>query len=407
MNLKRDVARRIALRAQHLDRPAPAGPAGPVRVHSMIRKLGLIQLDSVNVFARAHYMPLISRLGPYDTALLDRAYGAMPRRLVEQWGHMACLVPPDVHRTIGHLRQPWRDSERAAGNLARIEQAAPGIVGAARDAVASQGAMTATEFEAQFGEIPAKVPEMWARTAGKAAFEHLWFAGEFATAARTPQFERVCDLTERVVPSADSPPDDDAARRELTLRALRHLGIGSAKCIADFYRTKVAYAAHWLRELEHEGLAERVEVEGWKGPVWKDPALVAPRRATGAALLSPFDPLVFERTRLATLFGVHYRIGIYTPAAHRTSGYYSLPFLMGEQIVARYDLKADRASGTLLVNGAFLEPQHEASWPVEEEIAVGVVPQLVSAARWLGLGSISIPDDAPGDGIASLTSALG
>lgn len=370
----------------------------------MIRKLGLIQLDSVNVFARAHYLPMFSRLGPYDTGTLDRAYGAHPRRLVEQWGHVACLVPPETHQLLAHRRRDWPASKYGVRNREAVEAAAPGIIEAARRLVAEQGATTATQFEAQYGEIPAKVPEMWARTAGKAAFEHLWFAGEFATAARTAQFERVYDLVERVVPVVEY--DDDEARRELTLRALRHLGIGTVRCIADFYRARVDTTTAWLQELEAEGLAERVEVEGWKGPVWKDPDLVAPRRGTGSALLSPFDPLVFERTRLLTLFGVHYRIGIYTPAAKRTHGYYSLPFLLGEQIVARYDLKADRATGRLLVNGAFLEPQHEASWPSSAEIGAGVAPHLERAAEWLGLGSISIPDAAPGEGIAALAFAL-
>lgn len=402
--MRREAARRLALRAQHLDRPAPSGPAGPARIHAMIRKLGLIQLDSVNVFARAHYMPLFSRLGPYDTAVLDRAFGTHPRRLVEQWGHMACVVPPHTHQLLAHRRRQWLSSDEARGNLASIERSAPGLVEEARRAVAEQGAMTATAFEAQHGAIPAKVPQMWSRTAGKAAFEHLWFAGEFATAARTAQFERVYDLTERVLPLREM--DDDDARRDLTLRALRHLGIGTARCIADFYRSNVALTAQWLAALEAEGLAERVEVDGWRGPVWKDPALAAPRRGTGSALLSPFDPLVFERTRLATLFGVHYRIGIYTPAAKRTHGYYSLPFLLGEQIVARYDLKADRAAGRLLVNGAFLEPEHEENWPGAAEVAGAVVGHLERAAEWLGLGEVSIPDGAPGDGVALLSFAL-
>lgn len=402
--MRREAARRLALRAQRLDRPAPTGPAGPARIHAMIRTLGLIQLDSVNVFARAHYMPLFSRLGPYDTALLDRAFGAHPRRLVEQWGHMACVVPPHTHQLLANRRRAWRSTEEARRNLAHVESAAPGIVDAARRAVAEGGAMTATQFEAQHGAIPAKAPGMWSRTAGKAAFEHLWFAGEFATSARTAQFERVCDLTERVVPVKDV--DDDEARRELTLLALRHLGIGTARCIADFYRSNVAVTAKWLHELEAEGLAERVDVDGWRGPVWKDPALAAPRKGTGSALLSPFDPLVFERTRLATLFGVHYRIGIYTPAAKRTHGYYSLPFLLGEQIVARYDLKADRASGRLLVNGAFLEPEHEPNWPGPAEVAGAVVGHLERAAQWLGLGEVTIPDDAPGGAVAALAFAL-
>lgn len=402
--MRREVARRLALRAQRLDRPVPSEPAGPARVHAMIRKLGLIQLDSVNVFARAHYMPLFSRLGPYETSILDRAYGTHPRQLVEQWGHVACLVPPETHRLLAHRRRGWAESEEALTRRAQIEETAPGVLDEARRAVAEQGPMTATQFEEQHGNIPAKVPQMWSRTAGKAAFEHLWFAGEFATAARTQQFERIYDLTERVVPPQEL--DDDEVRRELTLRSLKHLGIGTARCIADFYRGTIAATAKWLAQLEMEGLAERVEVEGWKGPVWKDPALRAPRRGTGSALLSPFDPLVFERTRLAYLFGVHYRIGIYTPAAKRTHGYYSLPFLLGEQIVARYDLKADRASGRLLVNGAFLEPEHEAQWPNPQEVAIAVVPHLERAAEWLGLGSIEIPDDAPGDGAKSLAFAL-
>lgn len=370
----------------------------------MIERLGLIQLDSVNVFARAHYMPLFSRLGPYETAALDAAYGRKPRRLVEQWGHMACLVPPDVHQMVASLRRGWYQQPRAQAEITAVEEAHPGILDRAREAVAEHGPLTARRFEELHGTIPAKVPGMWSRSSGKAALEILWFGGDVVTAGRNAQFERIYDLPHRVLPQRDF--DRDEARRHLALRALRHLGIGTGRCLADFYRLKTAPTEEALRRLEREGLAERVAVDGWRGTVWKDPAAVVPRRATGSALLSPFDPLVFERTRLLTLFGMHYRIGIYTPAAKRTHGYYSLPFLMGERIVGRYDLKADRAAGKLLVNGAFLEPPQGDDWPTPADIARSVSEHLEAAAIWLGLSAVVVPGDAPGDGVESLTFAV-
>lgn len=394
-------ARRIALRAQGLDRPHK-GVAGPARLSSVVRNLGVIQLDSVNVLARAHYLPLFSRVGPYDTNWLDRAYGAAPRRLVEQWGHEACLVPPATHQLLAALRRPW--SRQLADD---VEARVPGLLDRVEHTVARHGPATARTLAGRLGRGEQWDGPLWRTHALDRALAALWHGGTLATAARNTQFERVYNLTERVLPaSAVRTWDEAEARRELALAAVRHLGIGTTRCVADFWRTKIAPTAATLQDLAAEGLIARVNVSGWRGPAWRDPAATQPRNLTGSALLSPFDPLVFERSRLLALFGVHYRIGIYTPAAQRTTGYYSLPFLLGERIVARYDLKAERRSAALVVNGAFLEDPAVRGEVSAAQVAAAVTPHLWSMAHWLGLSHVVVPDAAAGNTTAELRRAL-
>lgn len=392
------------LRAQGLERAPGEVTNGAVQRAAL--RLGVIQIDSVNVLARAHYLPLYSRLGAYPRAELDRLFSNSPRSLLEQWGHEACLVSPEVHRLLAPLRARW-----ASSYVAEVEARSPGVMDAIHRVIAEHGALTARQVQAhlleEFPALPKGGGGWWSWSAVKEALEISFHAGTLASAGRNASFERHYDLVDRLVPKQRTQPSVDEAIAELTLRSLRHLGIGTLASIADYYRLKRTPVAAALAELERTGLAERVVVTGLKAQMWKDPAATAPRAATATTLLSPFDPLIFERERALNFFGLHYRIGIYTPAPQRETGYYSLPLLMGEQITSRYDLKADRGSGVLLVNGAFAEPQWESNWPSEAAIVHAAVSKLRHLADWLGLGDVVVPDGAPGALVASLSHTLG
>ncbi|HHW82233.1 MAG TPA: winged helix-turn-helix domain-containing protein [Actinomycetales bacterium] len=401
-------ARRMALRAQGLEAP-PRAPATKRTVTRAATGIGVIQIDSVNVLARAHYMPLYARLGPYPREHLDSLYSARPHRLLEQWGHEACLVTPEVHRLLAPLRKGW--AERYLGN---IEEEHPGVMDAVHQVVAAHGPLTAREVQHHLEEdfpAPAREPGQhgwWSWTACKKAIEFAFHGGTIASAGRNARFERRYDLVERILPAEHlHTPTREEAYAELTRRSLAHLGLGTAAAIADYYRLRVEPVTEELTRLEAEGEAELLEVEGIKAPVWKDPAATIPRRATATTLLSPFDPLIFERRRTEELFGMRYRIGIYTPAAKRTHGYYSLPLLVGETLPARYDLKADRTTSRLIVNGAFLEEPGAARWPSRAEVAAVAVGEFRKLAGWLGLEGVVVGEGANGEGIGDVAHALG
>nr|NLD41095.1 winged helix-turn-helix domain-containing protein [Actinomycetales bacterium] len=325
-------ARRLALRAQGVESPPPA----TLRRGAVARAaadLGVIQIDSVNVLARAHYMPLYARLGPYPREQLDSLFSHPPRRLLEQWGHEACLVTPEVHRLLAPLRNRWVER-----NLASIEERQPGIMDALHRVIGEHGPLTSREVQAHLEEefpAPERGPGgWWSWSAVRSGLEVAFHDGTIASAGRNPSFERRYDLIERLLPAEHlAVPSRDDAIPALVRRSLRHLGVGTAHSIADYYRLRVAPVAAALAGLEVSGAAELVEIVEIRAPAWKDPAATIPRRATATTLLSPFDPLIFERRRTEELFGMHYRIGIYTPAPQRTTGYYSLPLLVGENIV--------------------------------------------------------------------------
>ena len=404
-HLSTSTARRILLRAQALDRPRPSTTPTRAALGRAAAKLGVIQVDSVSVFARAHYLPLYSRLGPYDRETLDGLYSNAPHVLLEQWGHEACLVTPDVHRLLAPFRSTW--SEKV---LTRVEEQRPGIVTEIERVIADEGPLSAREVDARLADHHRSGPRRegdpgwWNWNVTKHALEGLFHGGRLASAGRNRAFERRFELAERIAPGAPNAKED--AFRELVRRSLHHLGIGTAAWIADYYRLGTPPTKTILEELAAEGLAEPVTIEGVRAPAWRAPGASAARAATGATLLSPFDPAIFDRGRLHDLFGVHYRIGIYTPTAKRTSGYYSLPFLLGERIVARYDLKADRPSGGLLVQGAFSEAPGDGDWPAAAEIARAAATELRIAAKWQGLGDVVVPDGAAGDAADTTRKAL-
>jgi hypothetical protein len=368
-------ARRIALGAQGF------GRARPERVDAghLLRLLGrlhLHQIDSVNVLARAHYLPAFSRLGAYDAGLLDRlAWGRRSeRRLFEYWAHEASLLPLDLWPLLR-----WR-----------MDAADRGEVGWGRvRAVANEGraaAMTLLDRVRRDGPLAASDVETgrtgwWEWSGPKTALEWLFWAGHLTTRTRRRGFERVYDLPERVLPAAvlaapvPSPAD---ARRQLVERAARALGIATAGELRDYFRLSPAEATPAIIDLVDDGVLLPARVPGWPA-AWLHRDAACPRRVRARTLLAPFDPLVWERDRAERLFGFRYRIEIYVPAARRQHGYYVLPFLFDEGLVARVDVKADRQAGRLLVQAV----HHEAGAPAEAEAALEA--ELARLAAWLGL----------------------
>jgi uncharacterized protein YcaQ len=373
-------ARRIALAAQGLARPRPKGQVSERRFLALAERLNLFQIDSVNVLARAHYLPAFSRLGAYDPALLDRAAWGRPRRLFEYWAHEASLLPFDLHPLLRWRMAAADRGEIGWGSLRAYSGERRGEAEAVLARIAGEGPLAASDFEKGGGG-------WWEWSDAKRALEWLFWAGKITTATRRSSFERVYDLPERVLPAAMlamPTPAPEEARRALLLCAGRALGVATARDLRDYFRLSPADAAASLEALAEAGALIPVRVEGWRDMAWLYPEAGAPRRVSGRALLAPFDPLIWERSRAERLFGLRYRIEIYTPAAKRVHGYYVLPFLLGDRIAARVDLKTDRKSGALLVQAAHAEPGAPAETP--EALAC----ELRLMAPWLGLTEVRV-----------------
>lgn len=390
------AARRTAIAAQGLAGP-PAQPRPDAvnlgHFQRLIDRLGLIQIDSVNVVARAHLLPVFSRLGDYDTGLFDRATrgtAARPRRLMECVAHEAAFVPP-----VTYQRLRWRVPRRVQQWHDRLWSEHPEVVDAVRTIVAQRGPITARQVHAELGhDRPAGENWGWNWTLAKEVLEAGFRTSEFASAYRTAQFERAYDLTERVLPrdlSRAEPPQREQAIVDLVDIAARAHGVGTIACLADYFRLPIADTAAAIGQLVTAGQLEEVAVRDWTGPTYRHVEAHTPRRVTGRALLAPFDPLVFERDRLEALFAMRYRIEIYTPAAKRVYGYYVLPFLLGEHVVARVDVKADRASGVLVVRSAFAQPD------APSHTATELAAELRDLAHWLGVTAVTVADDGRGD----------
>ncbi|WP_426592717.1 winged helix-turn-helix domain-containing protein [Cellulomonas sp. McL0617] len=398
-------ARRIALRAQGLDTARPARGAPPTmrQFQQVVDRLGVLQIDSVNVLARAHLMPTYSRIGAYDQALLDTASGRTPRRLVETWGHMASFVPPETYRLLGWRQRAYQSE--AWGTIADVPLRHTPIVHEIRAIIAARGPITAREVQESFeAEHPTTRGEWgWNWTVAKRVLEFLFFTGEVTSAGRNGAFERRYDLTSRVLPAAvlaaPEPAEADSVRALVEIGARAH-GVGTLRSFADYFRIKQTPAARAVAELVEEGVLVEVTVDGWdEGAVWRHRDATLPRRATGRALLNPFDPLVFERRRVEALFGLRYRIEIYVPEPKRVWGYYVLPFLLGEQLPALVDLKADRQAGVLRVQAAHRTPG------VDADVAGPLAEELHELAGWLGLGEVVVA--CRGDLSADLAAAVG
>jgi uncharacterized protein YcaQ len=383
--LSRAQARKIALAAQGFRDPRHATPT--MRTFDRtLRRTGVLQIDSVNVLQRAHYMPLFSRMGPYDTELLRRAAERAPRRIVEYWAHVAAFMPVELWP---HMRHRMRSFEARGHEWAAVRHR-PELVESLLAEIRERGASTPRDLDE--GLPRQKVHWGWNWSESKKVLEYLFASGRLAVAGRNQQFERLYDLPERVIPvehlEAPEPSAEDTAVELLRRAAVAH-GVGTEHDLRDYYRLQ---ADRLLGPLVKPALAALVEsgellpvrIEGWDRQAYLHRDAARPRKVDARALLSPFDPLVWERERTEQLFGFFYRIEIYVPEAKRVHGYYVLPFLLGDQLVGRVDLKADRAGGSLVVRGAFAEQG------APEETAAELAAELRDMAGWLGLDLVRV-----------------
>jgi uncharacterized protein YcaQ len=378
-------ARRLALAAQGFATPRPALTADWRGLRRMVKRLGLLQIDSVNVLVRAHYLPLFSRLGSYGRAHFDaKAYRRGIGGLFEYWAHEASLLPVE-HQPL--LRWRMARAERFEGmwsGIAKFARERRDYVDAVFARIVAEGPLTAAEFD----ERGPRRGTWWDRHDGKYALEYLFWAGKVTTTGRSNSFERSYDLPERVLPRqvlAVPTPSEADAQRELMRMAGRALGVATAKDLRDYYRMSPGDGQRAIDALVESGELLPVTVAGWRHPAYLDTEARIPRRVDAAALLVPFDPLIWERARTERLFDFRYRIEIYTPAPRRVHGYYVLPFLLGDALVARVDLKADRAAATLRVHAAHGEPDIESG-----AVAEALMAELRLMANWLGLERVGI-----------------
>ena len=377
-------ARRIALAAQGFAERRPEA-ADAAQLKRLTRRLGLLQIDSVNVLVRAHYMPGFSRLGAYAAGLLDKAaYDGRRRHLFEYWGHEASLLPVELYPLF---RWRMQEAERLEGmwtSVAQAKREQAAYIERLLDEVRSRGPLAASELEEQAG---ARSSAWWGWSESKRALEYLFWSGRLTTATRR-NFERVYDLPERVLPRAvlAAPvPDKEEAQRQLLMLSARALGVATEADLRDYFRLKPADSQPRVAELVEAGQLLPVTVKGWSHPAYLHPDARLPRRVEAKTLLSPFDPLIWERARTERIWNFRYRIEIYTPAPKRQFGYYVLPFLLGEALVGRVDLKADRAAGVLRVLASHAEPGIEA-----ELVAPALLESLTDMAAWLGLERVEV-----------------
>jgi uncharacterized protein YcaQ len=392
-------ARRIALAAQGFGRRRTASP-GTRQLNLEIERLGLLQIDSVNVFERSHYLPIFSRLGAYDKAALDRLTFGKHAKYAETWAHVASIVPLETWPLLRWSRDEYRarQSSKPDGWPLQNRQMLDWLLAE----LAAKGPLPASkiEHEANRGK-----GSWWGWSEVKTGLEYLFFWGDVVSAGRN-NFERIYGLPQQVLPRPiiDAVVPKPDAIRELVLRASRALGIGTLSDIADYYRLRTDDTKAALHDLVDAGAIATVTVRGWdRGgrplPVYLHQDARLPRRIETTSLLSPFDPIVWERDRALRMFGFHYRIEIYKPAPKRVFGYYTLPLLVDEALVGRIDLKNDRQNGVLRVQSAWSEGS--AAFGHEPR----VVAHLREIADWQGLGDIEVM--GRGDLARSLAAELG
>lgn len=382
------LARRVALAAQGFGRaPArtPARAPGIRQLDSLVNRLQLLQIDSVNVFERSHYLPVFSRLGAYDKAVLDRLTAAKTGRYTEYWAHEASILPLDTWPLFRWRMQAYRD--HATGDAAHWSHANRAMLEWLRAELAEKGPLPASEIEHDANK---RSGPWWGWSDVKTGLEVLFRWGEVVSAGRN-RFERVYALPEQVLPTEllGREVSREDAHRALIARSAAAHGVGTVKDFADYFRLKTAPTRQAIQELEETGELIPVTVPGWgaggkAGAAWLHRDARLPRSIDAATVLSPFDPVVWERARALRLFDFHYRIEIYTPKPQRVFGYYVLPVLLGDTIVGRVDLKNDRQAGVLRVQAAWAEPGAPA------DTAARLAPVLREAAAWQGLGEIVV-----------------
>ncbi len=389
-------ARRIALAAQGFgaDRDAPVGRRQLTRLAD---RLGVIQIDSVNVVSRTHYLPAFSRLGAYPREMLEDLAWGKTRPWFEYWAHEASILPLSAQPLFRWRMADARDGVGVWKGIARFLRERRDLVDRALETIADRGPLPASELGiGRKGE-----GGWWGWSESKRALEGLFWTGELTTATRRGTFERIYGLPEKVLPTevhGAPTPDRKEAQRQLYRIAARAMGVCTAKDLRDYFRMPVEGARDRIAELVEAGGLAPVDVQGWREPAFLDPEARRPRRIEAAALLSPFDNLIWFRERTERMFGVRVRLEIYTPAHKRTHGYYVLPFLEDDAITARVDLKADRKAGALVVQAAHAEPWTGTATP--ERLA----GELRRMAGWLGLETVRV--EPRGDLAPALRAAL-
>ncbi len=381
-DLSLSEARRIALAAQGFDRARPRRVTTD-HLRRTIRRLGLLQIDYVNVLAPAHYQVPFSRLGPYPRKQFDEIV-YRHSEFTEQWAHEASILPVETwpllrHRMETHRVRPW--------GFEKIMAQIPAYVDSVLEQVRAHGPLAADDLADPDG-LPRRIRgDDWVGTIPRAVLEAHFGRGALAVAERRPNFSRTFDLAERIIPEKHHRREvgREDAQRELLGQAARAHGVGTAGDLADYYRMPIREARPLLAELAAAGELREVRVEGWREPAYLHRDAAAPGRIDAAALLSPFDPVIWYRDRAARLFGFDYRVEIYVPQEKRRWGYYVLPFLLGERLVARVDLKADRGERRLLVLAAHLEAHAKPG-----QVAEALARELRSMAGWLGLDAVKV-----------------
>jgi uncharacterized protein YcaQ len=375
-------ARRIALAAQGFGERGSTRPLLPA-----IRRMGVIQIDSVNVLVRSHYLPLFSRLGAYDRDALDRLAYTRRRSLFEYWGHEASLLPIEFFPLFRWRMERARRGEGTWGSIARIGREQRGFVANVLREIEARGPLGAGDLSgyARTGEA------WWGWSDHKRAVEYLFWTGRLTTAARR-NFERIYDLTERVIPAAvrerDAGSEADQQRALIEIAARAH-GIAAERDLRDYFRLAPADARARIGELAESGLLLPVSLHDRPGTYYLHAAARVPRAMHASALLSPFDPIVWERSRALALFDFHFRLEIYTPAHKRVHGYYVLPFLFGDRLAGRVDLKSDRAKSALLVQAVHFEPGARTAGARS-----ALRTELAALAAWLGLERVRLAGSA-------------
>jgi uncharacterized protein YcaQ len=376
--LSRAEVRRIAIVAQGLSDPRPTGRVDRRHLRRVLRHVGLLQIDAVNVLVRSQELPLFARLGPHPRNLIDDA--VRDGELFEYWAHEASLVPIEQH----HLFR-WRMREPIPWPFLRRELVRlGGYVDEVYQRVVDDGPLAAADLKAR---VSPKEP-WWDYDDAKLALEALFYLGRVTARRRPSDFARLYDVPERMIPSSvlERPAANaHEARKELLELAARYHGVGTLRDLCDYHRLTMTHCRTAAAELVRDGRLVPARVEGWNAPAYLHPEARRPRRADAHALLSPFDPLVWNRDRALRVFDFHYRIEIYTPAPQRRFGYFVLPFVLGDELVGRVDLKADRAASTLLVRSAWAEDGVD-----ERRVAAMMLEELRLMAEWLELGSVRV-----------------
>ena len=382
-SLSLSEARRIALAAQAFDRPRPTGAVNAGHLRRLLRQIGLLQIDSVSIVLPAHYQVPFSRLGPYDRSRLDDLI-YREREFTEQWAHEASIIPVEHWPLIRHHLGPH---ERRWGALAKFMEEHAEYAGRVLEHIRSRGPVVAGDIDEPDG-TRGRGGGWWGWTRAKATLEGHFARGTVAIAERRAAgFARVYDLAERVVPGEHHTRtmSREEAQRELIRLAARATGVATAADLADYYRMAPREARQRVAELASAGELRPVRVEGWRDPAYLSAEARLPRAIGASALLSPFDPVVWYRPRAERLFDFDYRIEIYVPREKRRYGYYVFPYLLGDRIVGRVDLKADRAAGCLRVLGSYVEGHTDA-----DTVAGPLASELRTMASWLGLDDVSV-----------------